>query len=231
MWLLDKMRSRGRSDPPPKPSAGKSSHGTSSSDESQPKFTHNVVYQELVANDEDIVGQLAYCLYKQSKQQYLKAFEARNDRRPTDDEVRTHVECAEIPALDMYRDKAKRMVAELLSQAAQEKQDELEKHFKDRLWRFINRHQHEGFLERSWHGIKSLGFGGLGGVVGNIFTTILVFLTLFMAASNASREEFSKSAKESFISGMAEIIGVGVAINNGTDTTAPSPPPATAPTP
>lgn len=227
MRLLGKMGNRGRSNPQTKkPSAGKSS-----SDESQPKLTHNVVYQELVANDEDIVGQLAYCLYKQSKQRYLQTFEAKADRRPTDDEVRTHVECAEIPALDIYRGKAKLMVEELLAQAAQEKQDELEAHFKDRLWRFINRHEHEGFIERSWHSIKSLGFGGLGGVVGNIFTTILVFLTLFMAASNASREEFSKSAKESFISGMAEIIGVGVTIKNGAGPNAPLPPPSNAPPP
>lgn len=227
MWPLGKMRNKGRSAQlPPKSLAGKPPHASSLPNASEP--THNVVYEQLVKNDVDIVGQLAYCLYKQSKQQYLQAFEARNARRPTDQEVRIHVDCAEIPALDMYREKATRMVEVLLAQAAQEKQDELEAHFKDRLWLFISRHKRESFGERSWQGLKSLGFGGLGGVVGNIFTTLLVFLTLFLAASNATREEFSKSAKESFISGMAEIIGVGVTIKNGITPADPLPPPPSA---
>ncbi|MFG0766844.1 hypothetical protein ACF8Q9_08215 [Pseudomonas sp. TYF_15] len=188
---------------------------------------YNIVYEQLVEGEDDIVGQLAYCLYKQSKQQYLKAFESRNDRRPTDAELRNHVDCAEIPALGMYRDKATRMVEELLAQAAQEQQDELEGHFKDRLWEFILRHQHESFGERSWHAFKSLLFGGLGGVVGNFLTTVVVLLFLFWAASSATRDEFSKSAKESLVSGLAEIIGVGVTINATSKPALPATPAAT----
>ncbi|HFD6776162.1 hypothetical protein LER27_28695 [Pseudomonas aeruginosa] len=179
-----------------------------------PSTGYNVVYQQLVKDEDDIIGQLAYCLYKQSKQQYLQEFEKRNNRRPTDEELRNHVDCAEVPALDMYKEKATSVFSELLAQAAQEKQDELEKHFKQRLWQFINRHQHEGFGERTWHLIKSLMFGGFGGVVGNFLTTVVVLLFLFWAASSASRDEFSKSAKESLISGLAEIVGVGISINS-----------------
>jgi hypothetical protein len=217
------MRKKGRSSSQPLTTPTKSSPLAPPLPGSQPELEHNVVYQKLVKNDEDIVGQLAYCLYKQSKQQYLKAFESRNNRRPTDVEVRNHVDCAELPALVMYKEKATRMVEVLLAQAAQEKQEELEEHFKHRLWLFISRHKHESFAERGWHGFKSLMFGGAGGVVGNFFTTALVLLFLFWAASNASREEFSKSAKESLVSGLAEIIGVGVTINDGTNTLVPQP--------
>lgn len=180
---------------------------------SKPKAAYNIVYDELVEGEKDVIGQLAYCLYKQSKQQYLKTFELRNNRRPTDEELRNHVECSEIPALDLYREKAERAVTGLLAHAAQEKQGELEQHFKERLWKFIDRHQHEGFGERSWHKFKGLMFGGVGGVVGNFFTTVLVLLFLFWAASSATRDEFSKSSKESLVSGLAEIIGVGITIN------------------
>lgn len=55
--------------------------------------------------------------------------------------------------------------------------------------------------------------GGVGGVVGNFLTSVLVLLFLFWAASSATRDEFSKSSKESLISGLAEIIGVGITIN------------------
>lgn len=80
---------------------------------------YNVVYQQLVNDDNDVVGQLAYCLYKQSKQQYLQEFERLNQRRPTDLELRNHVVCAELPALGMYREKSTRVVSELLAQAAE----------------------------------------------------------------------------------------------------------------
>ncbi|WP_434771683.1 hypothetical protein [Pseudomonas entomophila] len=116
------------------------------------------------------MGQLAYCLYKQSKQKYLREFQRLNGRRPTDAELRIHVNCAELPALDDYRDKATQVMAEVLAQAAQEKQDTLEKHFKNQLWEFINRHQPETLAERGWRGFKGLLFGGAGGVVGNVFT-------------------------------------------------------------
>lgn len=184
------------------------------------KVEYNIIYDELVKNDRDVVGQLAYCLYKQSKQQYMRTFELRNNRRPTDEEVRNHVECSELPSLDLYKHKAEGVLTDLLTHAATEKQNELEKHFNDRLWKFINRHQHEGFAERSWHSFKNLMFGGAGGVVGNFFTTVLVLLFLFWAASNATRDEFSKSAKESLVSGLAEIIGVAVTINSPPKSTA-----------
>lgn len=174
---------------------------------------YNVVYQQLVNDDNDVVGQLAYCLYKQSKQQYLQELERLNQRRPTDLELRNHVVCAELPALGMYREKSTRVVSELLAQAAEEKQEELEERFKNRLWKFIAKHQHETLGERFWHRVKVLTFGGAGGVIGNFFTTLAVLLILFFAASSGERDEFSRSAKERFVSGLAEVIGVGVRID------------------
>lgn len=196
----------------------------------KPTAQYNIVYEKLVEGDIDVIGQLAYCLYKQSKQQYLKTFESLNGRRPTDDELRNHVDCAEIPALELYEEKAERVVSSLLAHAAQEKQDELENHFNDRLWKFIDRHQHESFGERSWHSFKELMFGGAGGVVGNFFTTALVLFFLFWAASGTTRDEFSKSAKESLVSGLAEIIGVGITLNGAHGTNQhETPTPAKAP--
>lgn len=121
--------------------------------------------------------------------------------------------CAELPTLSDYRQKATQVVAELLAQAAEEKQEELEAYFKNQLWEFINRHQPESLSERGWRWLKGLLYGGAGGVVGNFFTTIVVLLILFGAASSASRDEFARSAKERFVSGIAEVIGVGVTIS------------------
>jgi hypothetical protein len=209
------------SNPPPSPSSSDSA--------SQHEAEYNIVYQQLVANENDIVGQLAYCLYKQSKQKYLREFLRLNHRRPTDSELRIHVNCAELPALNDYREKATQVVSEVLAQAAQEKQEELEEHFKKQLWRFINRHQPESFVERGWRWLKGLMYGGAGGVVGNFLTTVVVLLILFGAASSSTRDEFTNSAKESFVSGLAQVIGVGVTISRTDEPKSPGTP-ASAPT-
>lgn len=173
---------------------------------------YNVVYEKLVDSKDDFVGLLAYCLYKQSKQDFIREFEQLNNRSPSNEELSNHVTCSEIPRLDMYRQEALRSVQELLSQAASEKEEELEKHFKDRLWLFIHRHEPEGFLEKHWRSFKGLLYGGVGGVFGNFFTTLLLILFLFWSASTDTRDSFFISAKENLVSGLAEVMGVEVTL-------------------
>ncbi|WP_318516594.1 hypothetical protein [Photobacterium leiognathi] len=197
--------------------SSQSNHPEHRTSESESSSKYNVVYEKLVKNNKDIVGLLAYCLYKQSKQQFIREFEKQNDRRPTDSELANHVNCSEIPTLPMYREEATRSVALLLSQAAAEKEEELEEHFKERLWLFINKHEPEGFLERQWHNLKGLLYGGVGGVFGNFFTTALLVLFLFWAASTETRDGFFNSAKENLVSGLAQVIGVQVTIASDTD--------------
>ncbi|CAH7382286.1 conserved hypothetical protein [Vibrio chagasii] len=177
-----------------------------------PTQQYNKVYEELVEDETDIIGQLAYCLYKQSKQKFIQEFEKNNSRRPNDAELNNHVLCSEMPALGMYSAQAKRTVKELVSQAATEKEKALEKHFKERLWRFIHRHEPEGFWERKWRTAKSLIHGGVGGVFGNAFTTLLLIWFFFWASSNETRESFYGSAKENLVTGFAQVIGIEVKI-------------------
>lgn len=189
----------------------KSNQKNATSDqENAPEY--NVVYEQLVENNKDIVGLLGYCLYKQSKQKYIREFEVQNHRRPTDIEVTNHVKCSEIPTLPMYREEARRSVSLLLSQAAAEKEEELEKHFKEHLWLLIRRHEPESFFERQWFSFKGLIYGGVGGVFGNFFTTALLILFLFWAASTETRDGFFNSAKNNLVSGLAQVIGVQVTI-------------------
>ncbi|HGE8239087.1 hypothetical protein ACTG2S_13000 [Aeromonas sp. 82P] len=187
-----------------------------SEEPNSPKY--NVVYERLVNNNKDIIGLLAYCLYKQSKQLFIREFEKNNGKRPTDSELANHVVCSEIPKLSMYREEATRSVSLLLSQAAAEKEEELEEHFKERLWLFINKHEPEGFLERQWCNLKGLIYGGVGGVFGNFFTTALLVLFLFWAASTETRDGFFNSAKENLVSGLAQVIGVQVTISPDSNT-------------
>ncbi|WP_256588908.1 hypothetical protein [Pseudomonas sp. BBP2017] len=173
---------------------------------------HNVMYEKLVDNPDDMVGQLAYCMYKQSKQLYLQQFATRNHRQPSDAEVRNHVYCAELPAVDMYKDSANKLFNDYLADAIQDKLDEMEKRYKAELWLFIKRHKPESKFEQFLHGSKALFFGGVGGVVGNALTTLIAILLLFGAASSVTRDDFAQSTKERIISGLAETFGVGISI-------------------
>jgi len=173
---------------------------------------YNKVYETLVEDETDIIGQLAYCIYKQSKQKFIQEFESINHRRPNDLELNNHVLCSEMPALDMYTMQAERAVKELVGQAAAEKEIELEKHFKERLWQFIHRHEPEGFWERKWRMFKSLIHGGVGGVFGNAFTTLLLILFFFWASSSETRDSFYSSAKENLVTGFAKVIGLEVEV-------------------
>lgn len=174
---------------------------------------YNKVYDTLVSSEKDIVGQLAYCLYKQSKQKYIREFESRNNRSPTDEELNNHVECSEINKLADYRKQAKSTVKELLSQAAEQKKGELEDDFKKRLWGFIGNHKPDGVLANLGKGFKSLIVNGFGGVVGNFFTTEIIIFIIYSMSSFDTKETASGEAKTNIVTGIAKYLQVDVTIN------------------
>ncbi len=51
----------------------------------------NPVFALLVEHDDDMVGLVAYALYKQSKRDWMEEFATRNGRGPTDDEVDSYI--------------------------------------------------------------------------------------------------------------------------------------------
>lgn len=49
------------------------------------------IFPKLVAGDDDIVGLVAYSLYKQNKIDWMRAFETQNGRRPNDEEFAAYI--------------------------------------------------------------------------------------------------------------------------------------------
>jgi hypothetical protein len=49
------------------------------------------MFDALVANDDDLIGLVAYALYKQSKRDWLKAFEEEKERSPTSEEIQSYI--------------------------------------------------------------------------------------------------------------------------------------------
>lgn len=48
---------------------------------------YNTVCEKLVQRDDDLVGLIAYALYKQHKRDWLIAYRQRRDRKPSDEEL------------------------------------------------------------------------------------------------------------------------------------------------
>ncbi len=54
--------------------------------ESQKKYTHSHVFDELISSPEDLPGLVAYGLYKSRKRQWISDFETANGKPPTKEE-------------------------------------------------------------------------------------------------------------------------------------------------
>lgn len=52
---------------------------------------HNEIFLKLVTGDEDIIGLVAYSLYKQNKIDWMRAFEERSGRAPNDQEFAAYI--------------------------------------------------------------------------------------------------------------------------------------------
>lgn len=175
----------------------------------EPRKKYNEIYERLVDdNEKDIVGLLAYCFYKQSKLAYIKAYTEEHKTPPSEQDIKNHVNFSEVPALPDYKKKAERTLVELLDHAVEEKQVELELDFDRRFRTLLQRYAPEGRVERFLAASKDCLFNGLGGLVGNILTTLVVIVFLFLIASSTNRDSFLDGAKRNLVSGFAQTLGV-----------------------
>jgi hypothetical protein len=77
---------------------------------------HNHIYDRLVHGPDDAIGSLAYCLYKKSKQEYCRAFEATHGHAPTlSDLVPFHQANESDSQIDSYLASGRRLAQEFLS--------------------------------------------------------------------------------------------------------------------
>jgi len=178
--------------------------------------SYNNVYETLVKNNNDIAGQIAYCFYKKNKQTYIKEFRKKHNKNPSDEEINNHVEFSEKPRLHIYEELASAILKKIIIDAVQESSHQLTEKFKNDLWHYVTMYEKEGFLERQYIKGKSLIVGGVGGVIGNVLTTLLLVLFLFIFSSSESKDAFFYNGKNNLISGLAKVIGVNVEIKEPT---------------
>lgn len=135
----------------------------SSSPTQDPRY--NWVYKELVANEGDVTGALAYVLYKQEKIAFIADFVSKNQRQPDDTDLAPfHAMTRLSQRLDAYRVSAELLMEVFLDNVLAEKLNEFTTNVRDdAIVKAVKTSWLRGVFEN---------------VVASVFTTALTFLAL-----------------------------------------------------
>ncbi|HKS14027.1 MAG TPA: hypothetical protein VJS90_13425 [Pseudomonas sp.] len=133
---------------------------------------YNYIYATLVQDEQDILGIIAYSLYKRQKIEYVQAFKTRHGREPTDDDLAPfHDVSNSVTQLESYRNQASQLAQGFLDASVATQAAELDKYYSDRASAEI-RSAKPGF----WWGVAQ-------SVVGSVFFVFLLGFLVFFAWS------------------------------------------------
>jgi hypothetical protein len=91
------------------------------------KGGYNYIYKELVADESDILGKLAYSSYKRQKIEYTQAFIAKHGEDPKDSDLTAfHDISNNASQLDVYRSQAAQLAVSFLETSLANEAKELE---------------------------------------------------------------------------------------------------------
>lgn len=126
---------------------------------------YNWVYKELVANQGDVSGALAYILYKQEKIAFIEDFFSKNQRQPDEADLAPFHAMTKLPhRLDSYRSSAELLMEQFLDNVLADKLNELTTNVRD-----------DAIVKAVG---KSLGRGILENVIAGLVTTVITFFAL-----------------------------------------------------
>lgn len=134
---------------------------------------YNHIYQLLVQGDDDLIGQVAYALYKKEKHAWVERFWDEHDQEPTDDDVASfHCFICSEENIDRFRLQAKSIVQETINSVTAETlhraQEELNRNHQAQLKAII-----EPLIPGFWDGVKQ-------GVVASLLFSILIVVFIFI---------------------------------------------------
>lgn len=89
---------------------------------------YNFIYEKLVTAEDDLVGLIAYGIYKKHKIEYITKFKDEKHREPTEEECHSFVIASTTETqLDSYRSQAETMLSEMVGNIACEEIAKFEK--------------------------------------------------------------------------------------------------------
>jgi hypothetical protein len=129
---------------------------------------YSFIFKDIVEDDDDFVGMVAYTLYKRQKIEWIEKFQADHGRRPTDDEIENgFARFSVMPSqLQSYREQAVQILDMFLDQALYAKVEEARESIRDdAIVKAVGKSFTQGVLENLVAGLAAalftLGASGL----------------------------------------------------------------------
>lgn len=94
---------------------------------------YSFIFSRIVKDDSDIVGHIAYALYKSDKVNYIENFKESNKREPTDEDLDAfHSVSSQYESIRKYRFIASHILKEFLDDTLEESIDNIEQECNER---------------------------------------------------------------------------------------------------
>lgn len=135
---------------------------------------YNFIYTELVKNEDDILGIIAYSLYKRQKIEFIKGFKNKHGRDPADADLSHFHEVSNSGfQLQAYRNQADKLAQDFLTISLETRAEELEQYYETKVANEI-----KSYKPNYWLGVSQ------GVVASVIFVLLLGVLVIFTWSLN-----------------------------------------------
>ena len=144
---------------------------------------YNFIYKQLVEDENDIIGHVAYSLYKSAKIRFISDFKKNNGKDPEESDLDNFHSISCMPeSIEGYKMKATAILQgfldDTLSSTAKQIEEDTEKRHEEMLTRIVGRMKPNGF----WHGVWQ-------SVVGAVIFMLVMCAILFLL--NFSEREYT----------------------------------------
>lgn len=151
--------------------------------------SYNFIFSKLVRDENDLIGLIAYGIYKQHKIQFIESFKrSHGDVEPSDDDCLTFAPSTCTPtALQQYRDTAEALLQEITLSAAREEIND----FENNMLRTYRQEIAESVKANTQGWWASFGAS----VAGAFVFAILVYIGFLLGSTSESKtvESFTKA--------------------------------------
>lgn len=135
---------------------------------------YNYIYSKLVKNNNDLVGLIAYALYKQHKIEFIESFKANNNQQdPSEADFNSfYIGTCTQSSLSNYRDEAQNLLEKITLAAAREEINEFEesmlRDYKKEIEIAVKKNNPKWWI--------SVGYSVIGAIVFSLFIALGSFL-------------------------------------------------------
>lgn len=145
---------------------------------------YNFIYSKLVADKDDVLGIIAYSIYKRQKIEFIKNFETQNNRPPDDNDLRHFINISNSDSqLELYRNQALELTQNFLNETIAEDIEKRELGFDSRVKAELSKVK------------NSFVSGVFQSLIGSILFVVLVGVIIFFSWSyNQGIEQAIESA-------------------------------------